>query len=109
MASEKCFKLQNGVCDGKISTDAEVPAMNESNLEDVQATFARVVDEAAAGLPTIVTRDGERQAVIIGYSDYERLSRMPSLGWLLTNSHLEGEYLPANTRKPARALRDPAF
>ncbi|AMX98031.1 MULTISPECIES: type II toxin-antitoxin system prevent-host-death family antitoxin [Mesorhizobium] len=83
--------------------------MKEIQLKDVKATFSHVVDEAVAGTPTVVTRHGKREAVVISYSEYERLSRVPSLGWLLTNSPLEEADLPARSRKPARALRDPAF
>jgi prevent-host-death family protein len=83
--------------------------MKEIQLKDVKATFSHVVDEAVAGAPTVVTRHGKREAVVISYADYERLSRVPSLGWLLTNSPLEDGDLPARSRKPARALRDPAF
>jgi antitoxin Phd len=83
--------------------------MKEAQLKDVKATFSHVVDEAVAGTPTVVTRHGKREAVVISYSDYERLSRVPSLGWLLTNSPLEEGDLSVGEHKPARALSDPAF
>lgn len=83
--------------------------MKEAQLKDVKATFSHVVDEAVAGAPTVVTRHGKREAVILSYADYERLSRVPSLGWLLTNSPLEDGDLPVRVRKPARALRNLAF
>ena len=83
--------------------------MKEAQLKDVKATFSHVVDEAAAGMPTVVTRHGKKEAVVLGYADYERLSRTPSLGWLLTNSPLEDGDLSVRGRKPARTLRDPAF
>ncbi|WP_033838531.1 type II toxin-antitoxin system Phd/YefM family antitoxin [Mesorhizobium loti] len=83
--------------------------MKEAQLKDVKATFSHVVDEAVAGTPTVVTRHGKREAVVISYSDYERLSRVPSLGWLLTNSPLEEGDLSVGGHKPARALSDPAF
>ncbi|MFA6153419.1 type II toxin-antitoxin system Phd/YefM family antitoxin [Mesorhizobium sp.] len=83
--------------------------MKEAQLKDVKATFSHVVDEAVAGTPTVVTRHGKREAVVISYSDYERLSRVPSLGWLLTNSPLEEGDLSVREHKPARVLRDPAF
>lgn len=81
--------------------------MKEIQLKDAKATFSRVIDEAVAGETAVITRHGKREAVIISYNEYERLSRVPSLGWLLTNSPLEEGDLPA--RKPARALRHSAF
>ncbi|GLS31010.1 prevent-host-death family protein [Mesorhizobium albiziae] len=83
--------------------------MKEIQLKDAKAQFSHVVDEAVAGEPTVVTRHGKKEAVIISYSDYERLSRVPSLGWLLTNSPLEGGDLSVRRRKPARVLRNPTF
>ena len=61
-----------------------------------------------AGRPSVITRHGKKAAVVISYSEYERLSRLPSLGWLLTNSPFEEGDLPARSRQLARALRKPA-
>ena len=80
--------------------------MKEIQLKQAKATFSQVVDEVVAGEPAVITRHGKKEAVVISYSDYERLSRVPSLGWLLTNSPLEEGDLPLRSRKPARALRD---
>jgi antitoxin Phd len=44
----------------------------------------------------------KREAVVISYADFERLSRAPSLGWLLTNSPLEESDLLVREHKPAR-------
>ncbi|HET7412704.1 MAG TPA: type II toxin-antitoxin system Phd/YefM family antitoxin [Pararhizobium sp.] len=81
--------------------------MKEIQLKDAKAKFSHVVDEAVAGHAAVITRHGKKAAVILSYSEYERLNRVPSLGWLLTNSPLEEGDLPV--RKPARALRDPAL
>ena len=81
--------------------------MKEIQLKDAKATLSHVLDEAVAGKPAIITRHGRREGVIISYGEYERLSRKPSLGWLLANSPLEEGDLPK--RKPARALRGGGF
>ena len=78
--------------------------MKEIQLKDAKATLSHVLDEAIAGEPAVITRHGKKEGVLISYSEYERLSRVPSLGWLLTNSPLEEGDLPER-RKPARALR----
>lgn len=81
--------------------------MKEIQLKDAKATLSHVLDEAVAGKPAIITRHGKREGVIVSYSEYERLSRKPSLGWLLTNSPLEDGDLAK--RKPARALQRGEF
>ena len=78
--------------------------MKEIQLKEAKATLSHVLDEAIAGEPAVITRHGKKEGVLISYSEYERLSRVPSLGWLLVNSPLEESDLPER-RKPARALR----
>ncbi|CAN7257685.1 type II toxin-antitoxin system Phd/YefM family antitoxin [Phyllobacterium sp. LjRoot231] len=81
--------------------------MKEIQLKEAKAKFSHVVDEAVAGEAAVITRHGRKEAVIISYSEYERLSRVPSLGWLLTNSPLEEGDL--RKRQPSKALRKPVF
>lgn len=81
--------------------------MKELQLKDAKARFSQVVDEAVAGETSVITRHGRRQAVVMGWEEYERLSKVPSLGWLLANSPLEDEDLIE--RRPARALSGNPF
>ncbi|WP_442579011.1 type II toxin-antitoxin system Phd/YefM family antitoxin [Mesorhizobium sp. ASY16-5R] len=81
--------------------------MKELQLKDAKARFSQVVDEAVAGETSVITRHGRRQAVVMGWEEYERLSKVPSLGWLLANSPLEDEDLVE--RRPARALGENPF
>ncbi len=81
--------------------------MKEIQLKDAKATLSHVLDQAIAGEPAIITRHGKREGVLLSYGAFERLSRAPSLGWLLTNSPLEEDDLPR--RAPARALRGSEF
>lgn len=76
--------------------------MKVVQLKDAKANLSSVLDDAVAGEPAIITRHGKREGVLISYGEYQRLSRVPSLGWLLTNSPLEEGDLPP--RKPARAV-----
>ncbi|NTF45032.1 type II toxin-antitoxin system Phd/YefM family antitoxin [Rhizobium rhizogenes] len=78
--------------------------MREIQLKDVKATLSAVVDDALDGNGAVITRHGERTAVIISYDEYQKLKQVPSFGWLLTNAPLEDDDLPA--RKPGRSLRD---
>jgi antitoxin Phd len=82
--------------------------VNEIQLKDAKAKLSAVIDEAMNGNGTIITRHGRKDAVVISFKEFERLSRaVPSFAWLLTHSPLEEGDLPE--RKPARALRDPQF
>jgi prevent-host-death family protein len=52
----------------------------EIQLKDAKATLSRVVDEAMAGQPAVITRHGKKEAVVISYSECQPLSRTPWLG-----------------------------
>jgi antitoxin Phd len=81
--------------------------MKDIQLKDAKARLSKVVDDAVAGEPSVITRHGKREAVVVSFEEYERLRRIPSLGWLLANSPLEDGDLPS--RSTARALREETF
>lgn len=81
--------------------------MKEIQLRDAKATLSSVVDKALQGEASIITRHGRREAIIMSYEEYRRLSDVPSFGWLLAHSPLEDGDIPE--RRPARALNDPSF
>lgn len=58
--------------------------MREAQLKDVKATLSSIVDKAVAGEPTVITRRGRKEAVVLSFEEYERLSAIPSLGEMLT-------------------------
>ena len=76
--------------------------MRENQLKDVKATLSAVVDKALAGEPTVITRHGRREAVIMSFSEFERLSKVPSFGELLASFPGDDEDLPERRRKPLR-------
>jgi antitoxin Phd len=57
--------------------------MREIQLSDAQASLSAVVDEAVRGKPAVIRCQGKRQAVIVSYEVWERLSTVPSFGRLL--------------------------
>ena len=57
--------------------------MREIQLRDAKANLTAVVDEAMQGKPAVITRRGKRQAVIVSYEEWERLSTISSFGRLL--------------------------
>jgi antitoxin Phd len=80
--------------------------MREIQLKDAKANLSAVVDEAMEGRPAVITRHGKRQAVVLSYQDWERLSNVPSFGRLLMAAPLTEDDLPARN---AQALRTGEF
>jgi prevent-host-death family protein len=77
--------------------------MREIQLRDAKASLSAVVDDAVRGEPAIITRHGKREAVILGFKEWERLSQVPSLGHLLMAAPIEPGDLPERDRAPLRA------
>jgi prevent-host-death family protein len=62
----------------------EYRAVREVQLRDAKASFSAVVDQAAKGECTVVTRHGAPVAVVLGYDEWQRLiCARPSLADLL--------------------------
>lgn len=58
--------------------------MRELQLRDAKACFSAVVEQAANGTGTVVTRHGQPMAVVLGYDTWQRLTgSCPSFADLL--------------------------
>ena len=68
--------------------------------------LSTVVDEAVRGKPSIITRHGKREAVLLSYEEWQRLSQVPTFGRLLMSAPLEEDDVPARSKAP---LRDAAL
>jgi antitoxin Phd len=77
--------------------------MKKIQLKDAKAKLSTVVDDAVRGKPSIITRHGKREAVLVSYEEWERLSQVPSFGRLLMAAPLGADDLPARSDA---ALRD---
>jgi antitoxin Phd len=77
--------------------------MKKIQLKDAKAKLSTVIDDAVRGKPSIITRHGKREAVLISYEEWERLSQVPSFGRLLMAAPLGSDDLPARSNA---ALRD---
>jgi prevent-host-death family protein len=77
--------------------------MRKVQLKDAKANLSTVVDQATRGKPSVITRHGKPQAVVLGFADWERLSRVPSFGRLLMAVPLELGDLPKRSRAPMRS------
>jgi prevent-host-death family protein len=68
--------------------------MREIQLRDAKATLSAVVDQARRGQPSVITRHGRPEAVLMSFEEWQRLSQVPSFGRLLMGAPVE-EDLPA--------------
>lgn len=79
--------------------------MREIQLKDAKATLSSVVDDAVAGEPSIITRHGKREAIVLGIEDWERLAQVPSFGRLLMSAPIASGDLPRRSRRPVRRVK----
>jgi antitoxin Phd len=76
--------------------------MRKIQLKDAKANLSAVVDRATQGKPSVITRHGKAEAVVLGIADWERLSRVPSFGRLLMSAPVEPADLPDRNRTSMR-------
>jgi antitoxin Phd len=76
--------------------------MREIQLRDAKASLSAVVDEAMQGKPAVITRHGKRQAVVVSYKEWQRLSTVPSFGRLLMTAPAAARDLPSRGKSPVR-------
>jgi prevent-host-death family protein len=74
--------------------------LDEIQLKDAKATLSAMVDRAVAGKPSVITRRGRREAVLISWSEWERLRKVPSFGRLLMSAPIEPGDIPERDRTP---------
>ena len=68
--------------------------MQSIQLRDAKATLSAVIDQARQGRPSVITRHGRPEAVVLSFEEWQRLSQVPSFGRLLMAAPLEPEDLP---------------
>ena len=76
--------------------------MRRIQLKDAKARLSAVVDQAVRGKPSVITRHGKSEAVVLGFADWQRLSHVPSFGRLLMAAPLESGDLPKRDKTPLR-------
>jgi antitoxin Phd len=79
--------------------------MKEIQLRDAKASLSAVVDDAVRGEPSVITRHGKPEAVILSFREWERLSQMPSFGRLLMAAPIEPGDLPERQSTPIRKAK----
>ena len=68
--------------------------MQEIQLRDAKATLSAVIDRAQQGQPSVITRHGRPEAVVLSFEEWQRLSQVPSFGKLLMAAPLDAEDVP---------------
>ena len=76
--------------------------MREVQFREAKARLSALVEDAAQGQTTVITRHGKRRAVIVGIDEWNRLRDVPSFGRLLTSMPLDDEDLPPRDPTPPR-------
>ncbi len=77
--------------------------MHEIQLRDAKARLSAVIDDVCRGEPCIITRHGRRDAVVLSFAEWQRLSSVPAFGRLLMRAPLTDGDLPA---RDAAGLRE---
>jgi prevent-host-death family protein len=80
--------------------------MREIQLRDAKASLSAVVDDAVRGESAVITRHGKKEAVVLSFKEWERLSQVPSFGRLLMAAPIAPDDLPERDQTP---LRDAGF
>jgi prevent-host-death family protein len=72
--------------------------MEELQLKDAKATLSADVDRAVAGEPTVITRQGRNEAVLVSFEEWERISKVPSFADLLLAFPAEPDDVPERAK-----------
>ena len=83
--------------------------MKELQLKDAKAALPALIDRAVAGEPTVITRHGRKEAVLVSFEEWQRIARTPSFADLLLAFPGEPGDIAERRHKPSRALGDPDF
>lgn len=78
--------------------------MREIQLKEAKATLSAVIDQAVSGHPAIITRHGKREAVVLSFDEYEKLTHVPSFGRLLAAFPGEEGDIPPRSKTPSRTV-----
>lgn len=57
--------------------------MRRIGLKKAKATLSKLVDDASLEHPSLITRPGQPQAVVLSCAEWQKLGHVPSLGVLL--------------------------
>jgi antitoxin Phd len=76
--------------------------MRDIQLKTAKATLSSLIDETGRGEAFAITRHGRKEAVVISWEAWQRLSNVPTFGRLLASSPIQDGDLPERNSIPAR-------
>lgn len=79
--------------------------MREVQLKDAKANLSAVVDDAMRGEPSVITRHGKPQAVVLSFAEWRKLSEIPSFARLLMAAPLGEGDIPDRSVSPMREAK----
>ena len=86
--------LPGGWCEGLATTLVTSGQCRKSSFGRQRPRCRAVIDSARRGEPSIITRHGRREAVVVSFEEWERLSQVTSFGRLLLIAPLEPDDIP---------------
>lgn len=72
--------------------------MNEIEFKDAEAALSTLVERAVAGEPTVITRGGRKEAVLLSFEKWVLISGEPSFADLLLAFPGEPDDIPKRSR-----------
>lgn len=78
--------------------------MQTVQLRYAKAKLLALIGSVRAGDPSIITRHGEPEAVVVSFEEWERLSNVPSFARLLMGAPPEPGDLPERDSGPGREV-----
>lgn len=76
--------------------------MKEMSFTDAKARLSSVVDDAVEGRPTLITRHGRKEAVVVSVEEWRKRGGAPSFWSLLLSAPIEADDIPERDRRPMR-------
>ncbi len=76
--------------------------MRELKIRDAKTNFSAIIDDSIDGKPVVIMRHGKKQAVVLSYAEWLRLSKVSSIGRLLMESPLRKGDIPPRDRARSR-------
>jgi antitoxin Phd len=78
--------------------------MRELQLRQAKATLSAVIDDAKRGEPSIITRHGKPEAVVVGFEEWQRISEGLSFGRMIWEAPFESGDIPERTSTTVRDI-----
>lgn len=79
--------------------------MRKIQLKDAKASLSSVINDAVRGQAAVITRHGKPEAVVLGFGEWQRLTKVPTFGKLLMSAPIKAGDLPRRKRGRLRHVK----